>query len=320
MFKYKALAAMFSGAIVLSLIGCSASQVDVVEVTPSTQTLTTGQTAQLSASGIIGHGTHPSTTVDVTNTITWASSVPAIASVGSTGLVTAVSAGTATVTATMKGFTGAVSGTSTITVVGSKGTSVSALQIIPNSQSVLTVNETNQYIAIGTTTGGTQVDLTNQVAWASSDVKVATINSSGLATGLNAGSSTVSAVAKNSDGSVLTATATFTEQATGSGTQLATVTVYKVGNNAQTGHVTAAAPGTTTPLVIDCGTGAGCVAHFPVGATVTLEADANGSSFGGWSSECVPTAPIDPSPTGKNYCTLTIPTSADNMTVGAIFN
>jgi len=298
--------------LVLPMVGCGSSEVDSVSISPSAQSLAAGQTVQLTATGTYGHGSHPSTSKNVTSLVTWSSSVQAVASVNSSGLVTAVSAGSTTVTASMSGFTGAVSGTAVVTVTGTTTKSISSLTIIPASQNVGSVNETGQFIAIGVTSAGLQEDMTNLVTWGSSDVKVATINGSGLATGLYGGDTTISAIAKNQDGSVATATATFTEGASGSGPILATLSVYKLGNNAATGTVTASAPGTTTPLVINCGSGSGCVGNFPLGSIVTLTATpGTNSTFGGWSSTCTA---VQGSP---NLCQVAL---SDNDTVGAIFN
>src|ERR1700728_3700596 len=110
-------------ALVLPIAGCTNSEVDSLAVTPTTQSLAVGQTAQLTATGTTGHGSnHPSTTSNVTDAATWASSAPAVASVNSSGLVTALTAGTATITASINGYTGTISASSSVTVTASTGT------------------------------------------------------------------------------------------------------------------------------------------------------------------------------------------------------
>src|SRR5262245_41212124 len=52
---------------------------------------------------------------------------------------------------------------------------------------------TQQFTATGTFSDNSKQDLTNQVTWASATTSVATITSSGLATGVGTGTSTISA-------------------------------------------------------------------------------------------------------------------------------
>jgi Bacterial Ig-like domain (group 2) len=196
--------------LVVPIIGCNNSQVGSIQVTPSSQSLVAGQTAQFTATGIIGHGNHPATNEDVTSQVTWVSNSPVIATVNSSGLATGVSAGSATITATMPG---GLSATASISVTGatvSSGNDVVSLSVIPGTQSVSSPKQTSQFIAIGTTAAGTSLDLTGQVMWTSSSTTVATITSGGLATGVGQGSTTITAIATNPDKTVATGTATFT--------------------------------------------------------------------------------------------------------------
>jgi uncharacterized protein YjdB len=209
------------------LVGCTNSQVGSIAITPGTQTLTTGQTAQFAATGTIGHATNLPTTKDVSNLVTWTSSAPAIATVSSSGLATAVSAGTTTLTASMPS---AISGTATVTVTGASGGSggnAVSLAVIPGAQSVGSPNETSQFIAIGTTAAGATLNLTTQVVWSSSSAQIATINSTtGLATGVGQGTATMTAL-YTSPGSqtVVSGTATMTV-ANGTSEQVTALTVY----------------------------------------------------------------------------------------------
>jgi uncharacterized protein YjdB len=203
-------------ALVLPTAGCTNSLVDTLAVTPTTQSLSVGQTVQFTATGTTGHGSnHPSTTQNVTDLATWTSSSPAVASVSSTGLTTALTAGTTTITASMSGYTGTITASAAVTVTASSGTggasgTVSSLAILPSSQSVAVPNETTQFLAIGTTSTGATVNLTNQVAWSTSSTQIATIGgSTGLATALTQGTVTIIAL-YTSGGSTVTGTAAFT--------------------------------------------------------------------------------------------------------------
>lgn len=247
-------------AFVLPIAGCTNSLVDSLAVTPATQSLSVGQTVQLTATGTTGHGSnHPSTTQDVTDSATWTSSSPAVASVSSTGLVNALTAGTTTITASMSGFTGTITASATITVTASSGTSgaggtVTSLAILPASQSVAIPNETTQFLAIGTTSTGATVNLTSQVAWSSSATQIATIGgSTGLATALTQGTVTVIAL-YTSGGSTIAGTASFTVSA-GSSEEYTAVTLVPASESVsaagQTGQFIALATSGTTGLEVD---------------------------------------------------------------------
>jgi uncharacterized protein YjdB len=67
-----------------------------IQVTPTTASITAGQTQQFQAMAVLQDGEHR----DVTNAVTWKSSNPAVATIDATGLATAmtVSANAATST------------------------------------------------------------------------------------------------------------------------------------------------------------------------------------------------------------------------------
>ena len=218
--------------LVLPFVGCgSSTEIDSIQVSPTDVTLSAGATAQLTAMGTIGHGNHPSSSQNITSTVAWASSIPAVATVSATGVVTGLGAGTTTITASINGFGGLITSNSvSVTVSGGSGggtTSniLTSLSIIPGSQAVSAPNQTSQFIAIGTTSSGATENLTGQVTWSSSSVQVATINTSGLATGLSQGTTTITAIATNPDGTVVTGTATFTVIG-GTTEQITSLTVY----------------------------------------------------------------------------------------------
>ena len=211
-------------ALALPFAGCTNSLVDSLAVTPTSQSLTVGQTLQFTATGTTGHGSgHPSTTQDDTDSATWTSSTPAVASINSTGMATALTAGTTIITATMNGYTGTITASATLTVTASTVSSepIVSLTITPGSQSLAQINQTADFIAIGTTASGTTVNLTNQSAtvgtatikaavWSSSVPAVSTVvAATGVATAVGAGTTTITAIATNPDGTVVTGTATL---------------------------------------------------------------------------------------------------------------
>lgn len=333
------------------VIGCAnQSGLDSVKVTPSTDSLAIGQTAQLTAVGTYGNAQRPSTQ-DITNSASWVSTTPAVATVSPSGLVTAKGAGTTTIIASATAFNGPVSASAAVTVTGASGAasgggSLVSLTIIPSSITVGNLQDTGQFLAIGTFSTAPFVrDLTNSntLAWITSAPSVFPVNTNtagtlgamaGIVSAYGTGSATITAEATDPQtGSLVNATATFncplilpTPTTAGScypGSQaaalLATLTVYNEGLNTTDWLVTAPSA-TGQQNVLHCGPGSTsggsvCVATYPVGTTVTLTAPATGASFGGWSYNCAPIGSVTVA--GPNSCSVTLTT---NDTVGAIFN
>jgi hypothetical protein len=141
-----------------------------ITVAPNSATIAVGGTQQLTATGNFDD----SSTQDMSNSVSWSSSDSTIATVSTSGLVTGVKAGTATITATSGNFTS----TSTITVTA---TALASIAISPTS-ATLNSGGTQQFTATGTFADGSTSDLTSQVTWTSSNTAALTISTSGLAT------------------------------------------------------------------------------------------------------------------------------------------
>jgi len=245
----------------LPVAGCGTALVDSIAVTPSSQSVAVGETAQFTATGTYSHGSHPSSTQNLTSQVTWTSSVPAVATINASGLATAVSAGTTTISASMNGFNGSVGNSATLTVTGTSGvgttsSALTSLSIIPGSQSVAAPGATTQFIAIGTTASGTTVNVTNAVAWSSSSSQIATIGAStGLATALAQGTVTITALYTNpGNAGTVTGTASFT--VTGAATEEYTAVTIVPGSQSlsasgQTGEFIALATSGSTGLEED---------------------------------------------------------------------
>jgi len=163
-----------------------------IAITPATVSLARGQTRQLAAIGTYSDGS----TQGVTGLATWTSSSQAIATVsnagGSRGLVTAVGAGTATITATV----GGVSGNATVTVAGPD---IVSITVTPATAS-LPIGQTQQMTAMARYADGTTADVTSQVVWSSGSTGVATVSATGLVTAMAAGTAVVTATAGNVSG------------------------------------------------------------------------------------------------------------------------
>jgi hypothetical protein len=145
-----------------------------------------------------GSTTNCSTTDIHGNAVTaWTSSNTTVATVSSSGLVSGVSIGTATINATI---TGGVAGTPpfVVTVSGPNTLGLSSLTLATTGGvTSISAGTTNQLIATctyadGSTTNCTTTDIHGSAvsSFTSSAPTVATVSSSGLVTGVGAGSTT----------------------------------------------------------------------------------------------------------------------------------
>lgn len=174
------------------------SALNSITVTPTSIFLKVGESKQFSANGTTVDGNSK----DVTNSAKWTSSSGS-ATVDAAGMVAAVSDGNATITASQDG----VNSTGSV-IVNAQG--LTSLAITPNSPTVAT-GSTTQLTATGTFEDNSTKDLSNQVGWSSGSTSVATVNSTGLVTGVSAGTSVITVTVTTSTGSV-TATTTLTVQ------------------------------------------------------------------------------------------------------------
>jgi uncharacterized protein YjdB len=187
-----------------TLLTVTQAVLDAIAVTPTNPSVALGRTKQFTATGTFSD----LTTQDLTTQVTWASDTAATAKVsnapGSQGLATTLQVGTATISATL----GTVSGSTLLTVTAAVLDSIAVTPTAPS----LPAGRTLQFTAIGTFSDLTTQDLTAQVTWTSSSTAAATISnaagSQGLATGAQAGGTTISATQGTVSGSTtLTVTA-----------------------------------------------------------------------------------------------------------------
>ena len=154
---------------VVSVTGITLSQTSL--------SLEEGKTAALTAT------VQPSDATD--KTVAWRSSDKAVATVSSSGVVTAVKEGSATITASAGGKQ------AQCTVTVKKG--VVAVTGITLSQTSLSLEEGKTATLTATVQPSDATDKT--VAWSSSDSGVATVSSSGVVTAVKEGSATITASA-----------------------------------------------------------------------------------------------------------------------------
>lgn len=115
------------------------------------------------------------TLTDATSGGTWSSSTPAVATISSGGIVSGLSVGTTTISYTVSGICGSSTTTRVISV-----TSTTSPGSITGTATVTVGATTTLYDA---TAGGT---------WSSGSTSIATVSSSGVVTGVAAGTSTIS--------------------------------------------------------------------------------------------------------------------------------
>jgi Flp pilus assembly secretin CpaC/uncharacterized protein YjdB len=155
-----------------------------ISVAPATPSIALGTTQQFTATGTYSD----LSTANITTSVTWASSVPGTASISAgTGLAHGLVAGTTQITATL--------GTVASAALPLKITTATlkSIAVVPATPSI-GLNATQQFSATGTYSDGTTQDISGNVLWTSSNTSAATINaSSGLATGVGAGTAQITA-------------------------------------------------------------------------------------------------------------------------------
>jgi hypothetical protein len=168
----------------------SAASLLSLQVTPQPASTPAGTTVQLTATGLYSD----TTALPLTQAVTWASDAPGVAAVsnssGSEGRVSGVTAGTATVTASLGGVQGA-------TVVTVTPAALVAVQVTPANTS-LAKGWRQPFTATGVYTDGSRRDVTATVTWDTSDHAVAVVSNAagdrGTGTALQVGSTSVTAL------------------------------------------------------------------------------------------------------------------------------
>ena len=158
-----------------------------IAVTPQNSSLPLGESQQFAATGSYNDGSNH----DLTSVVTWGSSAPTIASIGSGGLAVASAKGFTSISASFSNITGSTLLTVSAPVLVS-------LTVSPANYSVAT-GAAQQFAAFGTFSDGSAKQLTT-ANWQSSNTS-ATIASTGVATGVTAGNTMISATLSSVTGS-----------------------------------------------------------------------------------------------------------------------
>lgn len=167
-----------------------------IAISPVAPSIAVNSSQQFTATGTYSDGS----SADLTNLVTWSSSANAVATIVSGGIASAVAAGTTNISASFAG----VSQSTALTVTAPTITSIAVTPV----GLTLAIGVNQQFVATATYSDGSSADLVSGVNWTSSSTAVATINSSGLATTVAAGSTTITAtVGSFTDTSTLTVVA-----------------------------------------------------------------------------------------------------------------
>ncbi len=174
--------------------GGSSASVATVTISPSSINLVEGDVIQLTATTLDSAGNTLSVPV------TWSTGNSNVATIDATGLLTAVTNGSTSVTASAGGKQGG----------GSVSVASKVATITITGDATIRVAATSQLIATAYTSTGTVVAVT--FTWASSNTAIATVSSTGLVTGVAAGTANITASVKN-----VTGTLAVTVSTTGGG-------------------------------------------------------------------------------------------------------
>ena len=186
-----------SGSIIGStLLTVVAAQLVSLAVTPVNPAIVQGGTQQFTATGTFTDGS----TQNLTNSVSWGSSNPVVASINTNGLATGLAGGTSSISA----VSGTITNSTTLTVTAS-GPVLTSITVTPVNPSIA-IGITQQFTATGNYSDGSTQNLTNSVTWTSANTSVATVQSTGtshpgLATGIATGTTNIQATYTTISGS-----------------------------------------------------------------------------------------------------------------------
>lgn len=205
--KSMLLGALLLAGLSIPVTGCGTDpDLTSINIVPTDVTVSDspGLIVQFIAVGSYTRPGHAAVTKDITEEATWSSAFPQLVEVGEhtgTGVVTGEGWGDAVITAAAPGFHGFITGTATFTIQKPDSSDavhdVTSLVLVPRTGA----NGGVQFTAVGQAQDGTTVALARQPKWVSTDNMVATIDAaSGLASRVGPGSSRISAIYTNPDG------------------------------------------------------------------------------------------------------------------------
>lgn len=138
---------------------------------------------------------------DVTNNVAWVSGQPNIAQIDSAGIATGIAEGEAAIKAQLTYGDGETIKDSVSLAVKAPLVTVDSISIAPDSADVL-VGESTRYTATALLSDSSELDVSRDVTWTVADAGIASVNMSGLATGLAMGSTSINAALATANGPV----------------------------------------------------------------------------------------------------------------------
>lgn len=166
----------------------TAATVVSIAVTPANSSMASSTTKQFAATATFSD----SSTQDVSASVLWTSSSPAVATINAQGQVSALAAGSTTI----KAVYGTVSGTTTLTVSTARLVSIAISPVNPRIEKGTTI----KFTATGTFSDSSTSTQLSGLSWKSSRPNLASIRSTGIAHGKKNGSVTISASASGVTG------------------------------------------------------------------------------------------------------------------------
>ena len=167
----------------------SSATLVTIAVTPTNPSMAVGTTKQFAATGTFSD----SSTQDLTGSVLWTSSSPAVASISAQGLATSLTTGNSTITAVY----GSITGSTTLTVSTAHLVSITVNPANPRIAKGTSI----KFTASGTFSDGSVASNLAGISWKSSKPSLASIRSTGIAHGKKGGSVTISATASGITGS-----------------------------------------------------------------------------------------------------------------------
>lgn len=169
-----------TGSTTLSVTAASLVSITVV---PDAVSIGVAATRQFAAWGRYSNNAY----INISTIVVWASSSTSVATISVSGLATGVAGGSSVISARI----GDVIGSAILTVLASAPT-LDSISVTPASSS-MPIGATRKYTAMAVYSDGSSVNITNDSTWASTNVGIATVGTTGLATAVSNGTTYITA-------------------------------------------------------------------------------------------------------------------------------